>query len=103
MTPWRFALGLTLAACGLVFWWAKSELAYLTPYAGMLAASHGPRLAGEATLAVVTLFCLLYRVGMAAGLSRVGRKIDAEQRALARGAGYDPDLAASLERDRAGG
>ena len=102
MIPWRVAAGTTLAACAGAFWFARSELPYLLPYAGQLAAAHGARIAVELTLAVATLYCGLYRLASLAGLSRVGRKLEVEQRALERGAGYDPTLAESLERDRSG-
>jgi len=100
--PWRAAAGTTIAAAAAGGWLASQRLDYLAPYASQLLQAHGPRLVAEAGLAVATLFCGLYRLAMAAGLNRVGRKLEAEQRALERGAGYDAELASALERDRAG-
>lgn len=102
MLPWRAAAGTTVAASAAGFWLAREQLEYLAPYAGQLLEAHGPRLAGELSLAAATLFCGLYRLASMAGLSRVGRKLEVEKRALERGAGYDAELAASLERDRSG-
>lgn len=56
----------------------------------------------ELGLAALTLFRAVYRMASLAGLSRVGRKLDVEERALERGDGYDASLAESLERDRSG-
>ena len=102
MLPWRAAAGTTLAACAGAFWLAREELSYLAPYAGQLLEAHAPRLAAELALAAATLYCGCYRLASLAGLSRVGRKLDVEQRALERGAGYDSSLAESLARDRSG-
>ena len=102
MIPWRFAADATVAECAGAFWFAKSQLAYLVPYAGQLFEAYGPRLAAELALAAATLYCGLYRRALLAGLSRFGRKLEVEERALERGAGYDASLSESLERDRSG-
>lgn len=103
MLPWRAAAGTTIAASAGAFWVARDRLDYLAPYAGQLLEAHGPRLAAELALAAATVFCGTYRLASLAGLSRVGRKLEVEQRALERGDGYDAELASSLERDRSGG
>ena len=102
MLPWRAAAGTTIAASAAGGWLAAERLDYLAPYASQLLEAHAPRLLGEAGLALATLYCVLYRLASAAGLNRVGRKIEAGQRALERGAGYDSELAEALERDRVG-
>ena len=101
MLPWRAAAGTTIAAAAGGGWLAAQRLDYLAPYASQLLQAHGPRLLGEAALALATLYCGIYQLASLAGLNRVGRKLEAEQRALERGAGYDSELAAALERDRA--
>ncbi|MXY16100.1 MAG: hypothetical protein F4057_07195 [Acidobacteria bacterium] len=102
MLPWRAAAGTTIAAAAAAGWLASKRLDYLAPYFGQLLQAHAPRLLGEALLLLATVFCGLYRLAAGLGLSRVGRKLEAERRALERGSGYDSELASALERDRAG-
>lgn len=100
MLPWRAAAGSTLALGGAAFLLARSRLDYLAPYVPQLLAAHGPRLAAELGLALLATLAGLYQLFTWAGLSAVGTRLEVQQRALARGTGGDPDLAAALERDR---
>ena len=100
MLPWRAATGSTLALGGAAFLLARWRLDYLAPYVPQLLAVHGPRLAAELGLAVLATLAGLYQLFSLAGLSAVGTRLEVQQRALARGTGGHPDLAAALERDR---
>lgn len=100
MIPWRAAAGSTLALGGAAFLLARSRLDYLAPYWPQLLAAHGPRLAAELGLALLSVLAGLYQLFTLAGLSASGARLQVQRRALARGTGGDPDLAAALERDR---
>lgn len=104
MTPSRAAAGLCIVLAIPAGVWLRYELGYLGPWSRSIALHHWPRIVPELVALLLVLYAGLYRALLATGLGRVGRKLEAEERALERGSGYDRDLtdALAIERDAGG-
>ena len=102
MRPWRVAVGLTMTAGALAVWALWAELWYLRPFWQVLVADYGWYIAAHGGLAVMTFAAGVYVAARSVSLGAVGRKVDVVERAIRRGTGQDPELAAALARDEAG-
>ena len=65
-------------------------------------ADYGWYIAAHVGLAVMTFAAGVYVVARSVSLGAVGRKVDVVERAIRRGTGQDPELAAALARDESG-
>ena len=102
MRPWRVAVGLTMTAGALAVWALWLELAYVRPYWAVVVADYGWYVWAHGGLALVTFGVGVYAAARSISLGAVGRKVDVVERAIRRGTGQDPELAAALARDESG-
>ena len=103
MRPWKVGVGLTVtvvAVASVLLW---TELEYLRPYLRWVVREYWwPWLFGYGASAVGTLVAGFYCLARVVGLGDVGRRVEVMERSVRRGDGYEPDLAAALDRDAAG-
>ena len=102
MRPWRVSVGMTMVVTGVAAWVLLEELAYLGPYAAVVVADYGLVLGAYGALALATVAGASYAAARVLGLGDVGRKVSVMERAIRRGEGQDPELAAALQREAAG-
>ena len=102
MRPWKVSVGLTVSAGAVGAWALGVELAYLRPFARVVAWDYGWYVAFYGGMALATFGACVYAAARAVGLGAVGRKVDVAEQDIRRGGGQDPALGEALARDDAG-
>lgn len=101
MQPWKIAVGIGLAAGGLLAALLLKRFDYLAPYANHIIAQHWLSISVHFAAAVAAIGLAAGALARALGLVDVGRKVDVIERSIRRG-DSSPELGRVLREEAEG-
>ena len=101
MVPWKIAIGVALAAAGILAAVLVRRFDYLAPYADYIIAQHGLAVALHFAGAVAAIGLVADALARSLGLVDVGRKVDVIDRSI-RGGDASPELGRLLQEEAEG-